>query len=59
MFMMVHSTAYFVYDSIAEILAGCDDLLMNLHHVCVVGMSMWHLTSKTSGFEFLCKPLPP
>lgn len=53
MFLMVHSTAYFVFDTIGEYLAGTDDLLTNLHHVCVVGMSVWHLMARTSGFEYL------
>lgn len=55
MILMVHSTAYFVYDSIVEYLAGSDDFLTNLHHVCVIGMSFWHLISRTSGFEYLGK----
>jgi hypothetical protein len=59
MILMVHSTAYFVYDSIVEYMAGSDDFLTNLHHACVLGMSFWHLMSRTSGFEYIGKKQRP
>ncbi|TNV78207.1 hypothetical protein FGO68_gene11598 [Halteria grandinella] len=34
-------------------MAGSDDFLTNLHHACVIGMSLWHLCSRTSGFEYI------
>lgn len=41
MLVMTHCTAYFVYDSIIEVYYGIDDFLMNLHHICVCGVSFW------------------
>ena len=51
-FLMVHGFAYFLYDSIIEVYYQSDDLLTNLHHVCVVGCSFFHVRSRGSGFEY-------
>jgi len=51
--VMVHCTAYFFYDSVIEIYYKTDNFLMNLHHVCVCSVSLWQLSSRNSGFEFL------
>ena len=55
MLMMVHAFAYFIYDSIVEVYYGTDDLLTNLHHVCVVTVNFFHLKATYSGYEFIGK----
>jgi hypothetical protein len=55
--LMIHAFAYFIYDSIIEVYYGTDDLLTNLHHVCVVAMTYFHIKSQTSGFEYIGKSI--
>ena len=53
MALMVHSFAYFVFDSIIEVIYGTDDILTNIHHVCVVSMSYFHIKGQYGGFEYM------
>jgi hypothetical protein len=54
---MVHSFAYFVYDSIIEIYYGTDDFLTNAHHVVVLAATFTHINNKFGGFEYIGKYL--
>ena len=54
-FMVSHSTAYFVFDSILEISYGTDDLLTNCHHVCVILVSYFGMRADHSAFEYVGK----
>ena len=53
MLMNSHAIAYFVFDSILEISYGTDDLLMNLHHACVILVSYFGMRAGHSGFEYI------
>lgn len=52
-FMLAHSFAYFLADSILEIAYGTDDMLMNCHHVAVLFVSYFNIRAPHSGFEYL------
>ncbi|CDW75199.1 transmembrane protein [Stylonychia lemnae] len=53
MILMVHSFAYFTYDSIIEIYYGTDDFLTNSHHVVVLLASFTHVINRYGGFEYI------
>lgn len=55
MFMISHASAYFIFDSIIEIYYRTDDLLTNMHHVCVIFVSYFGMRAPHSGFEYLGK----
>jgi len=50
---MVHAAAYFVYDSIIEIVYGTADTLTNMHHVFVLVACYFHLSNHYSGWEYV------
>lgn len=52
---MVHAGAYFLYDSIIEVVQGTADTLTNAHHVVVLVATYFHLSNSYSGWEYVCK----
>ena len=50
---MVHSVAYFTYDSIIEVYYKTDDFLTNVHHFLVLSASIFHLKNQYSGYEYI------
>ena len=53
--MNTHALAYFLYDSIIEKIYGTSDLLMDLHHICVLSVAFTVFRENHSGFELLGK----
>lgn len=53
MFLMVHSMAYFAYDTIIEIYYKTDDMLTNFHHFFVLFGSFFHVRNTYSGYEYI------
>jgi hypothetical protein len=51
--MMVHSGAYFTFDTIIELYYGTTDILMNLHHVFVLAATYFHVRNTYSGWEYM------
>ncbi|CDW77088.1 transmembrane protein [Stylonychia lemnae] len=51
--LMVHSFAYFTFDSIIEIYYGTDDALTNAHHLVVLIASFTHVKNSFGGFEYI------
>ena len=51
--LMVHSFAYFTYDSIIERYYQTDDLITIAHHIAVLVTSVVHLRAPYSGFEYI------
>ena len=55
MFVMCHALAYFVFDSVIEIIYGTDDVLTNIHHIVVIYANYCHMKGPYGGFEYCCK----
>lgn len=53
MHLMVHSAAYFAYDTIIEIYYKTDDMLTNFHHFFVLVGSFFHVRNTYSGYEYI------
>ena len=53
MHLMVHSAAYFAYDTIIEIYYKTDDMLTNFHHFFVLFGSYFHVRNQYSGYEYI------
>lgn len=53
MFMITNSFAYFIFDTLIEIIYGTDDMLTNIHHAVCLTVSYFCFCAPHSGFEFL------
>lgn len=51
----IHGFGYFLYDTIIEIYFGCDDFVVNAHHVVVLTTALGVCRSEYGGFEFTSK----
>ena len=51
-FLICHSFAYFLFDSISEFYYKCDDILTNGHHAVVLWCCTSHILNHFGGYEF-------
>lgn len=55
-FILSHSFAYFIFDTIIEIFYRTDDALTNVHHAVCLAVSYFGIRAPHSAFEFVGKP---